>query len=75
MCGGCGTQAPAARSGPPANLTLETVDTAAVAAESQPIVGQLTLLYQACAAAAAAPAKKKESEDNSKCAPPSLSRL
>jgi hypothetical protein len=40
------TQAPPARSGPPANLTLETVDTSAVAAESAPIVASLTTLYQ-----------------------------
>jgi len=40
------TQAPPARSGPPANLTLETVDTSAVAAESAPVVASLTTLYQ-----------------------------
>ena len=52
---------------PPANLTMGSVDTAAVAQEHMPIVASLQTLFGACEAAAGAhPARKREVEDSSK---------
>jgi protein transport protein SEC31 len=52
---------------PPANLTMGSVDTAAVAQEHRPIVASLQTLFGACEAAAGAhPARKREVEDSSK---------
>jgi protein transport protein SEC31 len=59
-------QAPAVPK-PPANLTMGSVDTAAVAQEHRPIVASLQTLFGACEAAAGAhPARKREVEDSSK---------
>ena len=52
---------------PPANLTMQSVDTSAVAQVHKPIVTSLQTLFSACEAAAGAhPARKREVEDSSK---------
>jgi protein transport protein SEC31 len=52
---------------PPANCSMETVDTSKVSPDCASIVQSLRALYDACVAAAASqPAKRKEMEDSSK---------
>jgi protein transport protein SEC31 len=52
---------------PPANCSMETVDTSRVSPDCARIVHSLRALYDACVAAAASqPAKRKEMEDSSK---------
>jgi protein transport protein SEC31 len=75
---GAGMQAPAAAQAPaptaaptapkpPANLSMNNVDTGLVVAEHAPVVRSLTALFKACEAAAGAnPARRKEVDDSSK---------
>jgi len=52
---------------PPANCSVETVDTSKISPDLAPIAQSLRSLYDACAAAAAAhPAKRKEMDDSSR---------
>ncbi len=52
---------------PPANCSVETVDTSKISPDLAPVAQSLRSLYDACAAAAAAhPAKRKEMDDSSR---------
>ncbi|KAF5833999.1 hypothetical protein DUNSADRAFT_9484 [Dunaliella salina] len=59
-------QPPPPPAGPPANISVATVDTSRVPPDQQPIVASLVNLHASCTPFATNPAKKREMDDNSK---------
>lgn len=57
---------PPAPVGPPANVSLQNVDTSKVAPEQRPVIASLNNLFNSCVPLVNNPAKRKEMDDNSK---------